>query len=173
MLDECFGIKRGLLTTVHAYTSDQRLVDGPHSDKRRSRSAALNIVPTSTGAAKAIGQVLPNLLGKLDGMALRVPMPDGSLIDLTVELEKNVTVEMINESMREAAEGPMKGIVSYCLDPIASTDIIGDSHSSIFDAALTQVIGERMVKVISWYDNEWGYSTRVEELIQRVANFNA
>ena len=172
ILDAEFGIKRGLLTTVHAYTSDQRLIDAPHADKRRSRSAALNIVPTSTGAARAIGTVLPRLKGKLDGMALRVPVPDGSLIDLTVELDKDVSVESVNKAVRDAAAGAMQGIVSYCEDPLVSTDIIGNSHSSIFDAALTQVIDERMVKVISWYDNEWGYSSRVEELIMRIAGFD-
>jgi glyceraldehyde 3-phosphate dehydrogenase len=172
ILHDSFGLKRGLLTTVHAYTSDQRLVDAPHSDKRRSRSAAMNIVPTSTGAARAIGIVLPELAGRLDGVAMRVPVPDGSLVDLTVELERDVTVEAINEAMRAAAEGPLAGILAYCTDPIVSTDVIGDSHSSIFDAALTQVIGGRMAKVVSWYDNEWGYSTRVEELIARVALFD-
>ncbi len=172
ILDESFGINRGLLTTVHAYTSDQSLMDTPHSDKRRSRSAALNIVPTSTGAAKAIGAVLPNLQGKLDGMALRVPVPDGSLVDLTVEVAADVTVDAVNQAVAQAAAGDLKNIVSYCTDPIVSTDIIGDGHSSIFDPALTQVMGGRMVKVISWYDNEWGYSTRVEELIQRIAAFD-
>jgi glyceraldehyde 3-phosphate dehydrogenase len=173
VLHETFGLKRGLLTTVHAYTSDQRLIDAPHSDKRRSRSAATNIVPTSTGAARAIGIVLPELAGRLDGVAMRVPVPDGSIVDLTAELERDVTVEAINEAMRAAAEGPLAGILAYCTDPIVSTDVIGDSHSSIFDAALTQVIGGRMAKVVSWYDNEWGYSTRVEELIARIARFDA
>jgi len=172
VLHEQFGIKRGLLTTVHAYTSDQRLVDAPHRDKRRSRSAATNIVPTSTGAAKAIGMVLPELEGRLDGLAMRVPVPDGSLVDLTVELEIDVTVDAINQAVRSAAHGPMQKIVEYCTDPIVSSDVIGNSHSSIFDAALTQVIGGRMAKVVSWYDNEWGYSTRVEELIARVATFD-
>jgi glyceraldehyde 3-phosphate dehydrogenase len=172
VLHEQFGLKRGLLTTVHAYTSDQRLIDSPHRDKRRSRSAATNIVPTSTGAARAIGQVLPELAGRLDGMAMRVPVPDGSLVDLTVELERDVTVDDVNEAMATAANGPMKGILSYCTDPIVSGDVIGNSHSSIFDAALTQVIDARMVKVISWYDNEWGYSTRVSELITRVAELD-
>ncbi|MFT7221118.1 MAG: glyceraldehyde 3-phosphate dehydrogenase [Candidatus Azotimanducaceae bacterium] len=172
ILDEAFGIERGLLTTVHAYTSDQRLVDAPHSDKRRSRSAALNIVPTSTGAAKAIGSVLPNLEGKLDGMALRVPVADGSLVDFTMVLASDVSIESVNKAVAGAANGPMKGIVRYCTDPIVSTDIIGDSHSSIFDAGLTQVIDKRLVKIISWYDNEWGYSTRVEELIQRLAKMD-
>lgn len=172
ILDEAFGIERGLLTTVHAYTSDQRLIDAPHSDKRRSRSAALNIVPTSTGAAKAIGSVLPNLEGKLDGMALRVPVADGSLVDFTVMLASDVTIDSVNKAVADAANGPMKGIVRYCTDPIVSTDIIGDGHSSIFDAGLTQVIDKRLVKIISWYDNEWGYSTRVEELIQRLAKMD-
>jgi glyceraldehyde 3-phosphate dehydrogenase len=173
VLHDNFGIKRGLLTTVHAYTSDQRLIDSPHADKRRSRSAATNIVPTSTGAARAIGLVVPELAGRLDGMAMRVPVPDGSVIDLTVELERDVSEAEINDAMREAAQGPMAGILSYCTDPIVSGDVIGDSHSSIFDAELTQVIDRRMAKVISWYDNEWGYSTRVEELIDRVAKLDA
>ncbi|MDA1074160.1 MAG: type I glyceraldehyde-3-phosphate dehydrogenase [Proteobacteria bacterium] len=172
VLHESFGIRRGLLTTIHAYTSDQRLIDAPHKDLRRSRSAATNIVPTSTGAAKAIGQVLPELAGKLDGMAMRVPVPDGSLIDLTVEMNVDVSKESINAAMRAAAEGPLKGILSYCTDPIVSGDVIGNSHSSIFDADLTQVIESRMAKVISWYDNEWGYSTRMEELIDRVAQMD-
>jgi glyceraldehyde 3-phosphate dehydrogenase len=173
VLHEQFGLKRGLLTTVHAYTSDQRLIDSPHSDKRRSRSAATNIVPTSTGAARAIGLVLPELAGRLDGMAMRVPVPDGSLVDLTVELERDVTVADVNQAMEAAANGPMQGILSYCTDPIVSGDVIGNSHSSIFDAALTLVIDQRMVKVISWYDNEWGYSTRVAELIARVAEMDS
>lgn len=173
VLHDSFGIKRGLLTTVHAYTSDQRLIDAPHRDKRRSRSAATNIVPTSTGAAKAIGQVLPELAGKLDGLAMRVPVPDGSLVDMTVELNKDADVESVNAAMKAASEGPMKGILAYNTDPIVSGDIIGNGHSSIFDAELTQVLDKRMVKVVSWYDNEWGYSTRVEELIDRVAAMDA
>lgn len=172
VLHEAFGIEKGLLTTVHAYTSDQRLVDAPHSDKRRSRSAALNIVPTSTGAARAIGKVMPELKGKLDGIALRVPVADGSLVDLTVELQQDVDVEAVNAAILAAANTSLKGILSYCTDPIVSTDIIGNGHSSIFDAELTQVMGKRLVKVISWYDNEWGYSTRVEELIQRLATLD-
>ncbi len=172
VLHEAFGIKRGLLTTVHAYTSDQRLIDAPHKDLRRSRSAATNIVPTSTGAAKAIGLVLPELNGKLDGLAMRVPVPDGSLVDLTVELEKEVTVEQVNTAMKVAADGSLKGILEYCTDPIVSSDIIGNTHSSIFDAELTQVMDGRMVKVISWYDNEWGYSTRMEELIEKLAELD-
>ena len=169
VLHEAFGIRRGLLTTVHAYTSDQRLIDAPHKDLRRSRNAATNIVPTSTGAARAIGQVLPELEGKLDGMAMRVPVPDGSLVDLTVEVERPATVESVNEAMQNAADGALKGILSYCTDPIVSGDIIGNPHSTIFDALLTQVLEEKMIKAIGWYDNEWGYSTRVEELIERVA----
>jgi len=173
VLHEAFGIRRGLLTTVHAYTSNQRLIDSPHSgDKRRSRNAATNIVPTSTGAAKAIGLVLPELAGKLDGLAMRVPIPDGSLVDLVVELDADATVESINAAMQAAASGPMKGILQYSEAEIVSSDIIGNTHSSIFDSLLTQVMDKRMVKVISWYDNEWGYSTRVEELIQRLAQMD-
>lgn len=172
VLHDAFGIERGLLTTVHAYTSDQRLVDAPHKDKRRSRSAAVNIVPTSTGAARAIGEVIPALKGKLDGMATRVPVPDGSLVDLTVDLARDVTEDEINAAMRSAAEGDLKGILSYCGDPVVSSDIVGNCHSSIFDAALTQVIDGRMAKVISWYDNEWGYSSRVAELIARLASMD-
>ena len=169
ILQEAFGIRRGLLTTVHAYTSDQRLIDAPHKDLRRSRNAATNIVPTSTGAARAIGQVLPELAGRLDGMAMRVPVPDGSLVDLTVELERDVDVTRVNDAVLAASEGALKGIVQYETAPIVSSDIIGNPHSSIFDAALTQVIDGRMVKVVAWYDNEWGYSSRMEELIARVA----
>ncbi len=172
VLHENFGIRRGLLTTVHAYTSDQRLIDAPHKDPRRSRSAATNIVPTSTGAAKAIGVVLPELAGKLDGLAMRVPVADGSLVDMTVELEQDVDIDAINAAMRASAEGELKGILSYCTDPIVSGDIIGDSHSSIFDAQLTQVMDSRLAKVVSWYDNEWGYSTRMEELIGRLAEMD-
>jgi len=173
VLQESFGIKRGLLTTVHAYTSDQRLIDAPHKgDMRRSRNAATNIVPTSTGAARAIGKVMPELAGKLDGVAMRVPVADGSLVDLTVELESDATAETINEAMKTASESTLKGILSYCTDPIVSSDIVGDSHSSIFDAELTQVIDGRLAKVVSWYDNEWGYSSRVEELIHRLAEMD-
>jgi glyceraldehyde 3-phosphate dehydrogenase len=169
VLHQTFGIKRGLLTTVHAYTADQRLVDTPHKDFRRSRHAGLNIVPTSTGAARAVGQVIPALQGKLDGLAMRVPIPDGSVVDLTVDLETAVTVETVNQAMRQAAEGPLKGILEYQEAPIVSSDIVGSSSSSIFDSALTQVIDGTFVKVIAWYDNEWGYSARVEELIGRLA----
>ncbi|MDP1933053.1 MAG: type I glyceraldehyde-3-phosphate dehydrogenase [Gammaproteobacteria bacterium] len=169
VLHDAFGIRHGLLTTVHAYTSDQRLIDAPHDDKRRSRNAATNIVPTSTGAARTIGVILPELAGKLDGVAMRVPVADGSLVDLTVEVQRDVTVEEVNAAMLKAASGTLRGILSYCTDPIVSSDIIGNSHSSIFDAELTQVMQKRMVKVVAWYDNEWGYSTRVEELIERLA----
>lgn len=172
VLHENFGIKRGMLTTVHAYTSDQRLIDSPHVDMRRSRSAASNIVPTSTGAAKAIGDVLPALKGKIDGLALRVPVMDGSLVDLTVEVDRDVTIDEINAAMKAASEGDLKYILEYCTDPIVSSDIIGNCHSSIFDSLLTQVMEKRMVKVISWYDNEWGYSTRMEELIGQLAEMD-
>ena len=173
ILHDNFGIIRGLMTTVHAYTSDQRLIDAPQSgDLRRSRTAATNIVPTSTGAARAIGQVLPELDGKLDGLAMRVPVADGSVIDLTVELDADVTIDAVNLVMKEAAEGSLQGILEYCVDPIVSSDIVGNSHSSIFDPALTQVLQKRMVKVISWYDNEWGYSSRIEELIARLVELD-
>lgn len=173
VLNDSFGVKRGLLTTVHAYTSDQRLIDAPHGkDMRRSRNAATNIVPTSTGAAAAVGLIIPALQGKLDGLAMRVPVPDGSLVDLTAELNRTVTVDEINGAMKAAAEGGLKGILAYCDDPIVSSDIVGNSHSSIFDAALTQVIDGNFIKVISWYDNEWGYSSRVEELIGRLASMD-
>ena len=168
VLHRAFGIKRGLLTTIHAFTSDQRLVDTPHKDFRRSRHATMNIVPTSTGAARAVGRVIPELQGKLDGLAMRVPVPDGSVVDLTVELETPVTVHAVNEAMREAAEGRLQGILQYQEDPIVSSDVVGNTHSSIFDPALTQVIDETFVKVIAWYDNEWGYSARVEDLIERL-----
>jgi glyceraldehyde 3-phosphate dehydrogenase len=168
VLDDAFGIERGIMTTVHAYTNDQRLADVPHADLRRSRAATENIIPTTTGAAKAVGKVLPNLDGKLDGMAMRVPVPDGSTVDLVVELRKDVTVEEINAAVKAAAEGPLKGIIQYSEDPLVSTDIIGNPHSSIFDAESTQVLGGNLVKVLSWYDNEWGYSNRVVDLIDRL-----
>jgi glyceraldehyde 3-phosphate dehydrogenase len=169
VLDDAFGIKKGVMTTVHAYTNDQRLADVPHKDLRRSRAATENIIPTTTGAAKAVGQVLPDLDGKLDGMAMRVPVPDGSTVDLVVELEKDVTVEEVNAAVKAAAEGELAGIMEYTEDAIVSTDIIGNPHSSIFDASGTQVLGGNMVKVMSWYDNEWGYSNRVVDLIERLA----
>ena len=168
VLNDSFGIVRGLMTTVHAYTNDQRLADVPHSDFRRSRAATENIIPTTTGAAKAVGLVLPELKGKLDGMAMRVPVPDGSTVDLVVELEKDVTVEEVNAAVKAAADGPLAGILQYTEDPIVSTDIIGNPHSSIFDASATQVMDGNFVKVMTWYDNEWGYSNRVVDLIQRL-----
>ncbi|WP_130839206.1 type I glyceraldehyde-3-phosphate dehydrogenase [Corynebacterium neomassiliense] len=164
VLDENFGIVRGLMTTVHAYTGDQRLHDAPHKDLRRARAAALNVVPTSTGAAEAVSLVLPQLKGRLDGYALRVPVPTGSVTDLTFDAEKPVSVDAVNAALREAAEGELKGILSYSYDePLVSTDIVGDPHSSIFDSALTKVI-DNQVKVVSWYDNEWGYSNRLVDL---------
>ena len=166
VLNDNFGLKYGLMTTVHAYTNDQRILDLPHSDLRRARAAVESIIPTTTGAAKAVGKVIPELNGKLNGMAMRVPVKDGSIVDLVAELEKEVTVEEINEAMKKAAEGPMKGILQYCEDPIVSVDVIGNTYSSIFDSLATMVIEGKMVKVISWYDNEWGYSNRVVDLIQ-------
>ena len=161
-----FGIKRGFMNTIHAYTNDQKILDLPHKDLRRARSAAMSMIPTTTGAARAVALVLPELAGKLDGFATRVPTPDGSMVDLTVELERKVTVEEINAAMKAAAEGPMKGILEYTEDPIVSIDIEGDASSSIFDSKLTMVLGGEgdFVKCISWYDNEWGYSNRVKDL---------
>jgi glyceraldehyde 3-phosphate dehydrogenase len=163
-----WGIKNGLMTTVHAYTADQNLHDGPHSDLRRARAAGINIVPSTTGAAKAIGLVMPELKGKLDGFALRVPVPTGSITDLTLVSEKPVTIEEIKAAYKEASEGPMKGILLYTEDPIVSSDIVTDPHSSIFDAGLLRVI-DNTVKLSSWYDNEWGYSNRLVELTELVA----
>jgi len=165
---ESFGIERGLMTTVHAYTADQNLQDGPHSDLRRARAAAANIIPTSTGAAKALGLVIPELVGKLDGYALRVPVITGSITDLTIETgTTGLTVEQVNAAYKAAAEGPLKGILKYTEDEIVSSDIVGDPHSSIFDAGLTKVIGTT-VKVASWYDNEWGYSNRLVDITEFV-----
>lgn len=169
VLHKAYGIKRGLLTTVHAFTADQRLVDAPHADFRRSRHATLNIIPTSTGAARAIGRVIPELEGKLDGLAMRVPVPDGSIVDLTVELERAATVEELNNTVRQSAEGELRGILEYEEDPVVSSDIVGNSHSSIFDSQLTQIIDGTLARVVAWYDNEWGYSSRVEDLIVRLA----
>ena len=168
VFNDNFGIERGLMTTVHAYTADQNLQDGPHSDLRRARAAAVNIVPTSTGAAKAIGLVLPELVGKLDGFALRVPVPTGSITDLTVTATKSATVDEIKAVYKEAAEGYLKGILKYTEDEIVSSDIVTDPHSSIFDAGLLRVIGDQ-VKLSSWYDNEWGYSNRLVDLTEYVA----
>ncbi len=157
------------MNTIHAYTGDQRLTDLPHSDPRRSRAAALNIIPTTTGAAEAVGLVIPELKGKLTGFSLRVPTPTGSVVDLTCETAKPVTADAVNAAMKEAAEGPMKGILAYTEDPIVVTDIIGDPHSSIFAAPWTMVVGNNMLKVMSWYDNEWGYSMRSCDLIEKMA----
>ena len=168
VLNDNFGIERGIMTTIHAYTGDQRLQDAPHSDLRRARAAALNMIPTKTGAAQAVALVIPELKGKFDGLAVRVPTPTGSLTDLTFEASKDVTVEEIQAAVKAAAEGPLEGILKYTEDPIVSTDIVGDSHSSIFDATETKVIG-RLVKVLSWYDNEWGYSNRLVDLTELVA----
>jgi glyceraldehyde 3-phosphate dehydrogenase len=169
VLNETVGIEKGLMTTIHAYTQDQNLQDGPHKDLRRARAAALNIVPTSTGAAKAIGLVLPELKGKLDGYALRVPVPTGSATDLTVALEREASVDEIKAAYKAAADGPLKGILTYTEDPIVSSDIVTDPASCIFDAGLTKVIGNQ-VKVVGWYDNEWGYSNRIVDLVQLVGS---
>lgn len=167
VLNDKFGIEKGYITTVHAYTADQRLQDAPHKDLRRARAAALSMVPTSTGAAKAVGEVLPTLKGKLDGVAVRVPTPDGSLTDLVAVLSREVTKEEVNAAMKEAAETHMKGILEYCIDPIVSIDIVGNLHSCIFDAALTSTNGN-LVKVMGWYDNEAGYSERVCDLVAKL-----
>jgi glyceraldehyde 3-phosphate dehydrogenase len=169
VLDDSFGILRGLMTTVHAYTADQNLQDGPHKDLRRARAAAINIVPTSTGAAKAIGLVLPQLKGKLDGYALRVPIPTGSATDLTVTVNEETSVEDVNAAFRAAADGPMQGILRYTEDPIVSSDIVTDPSSCIFDSGLTKVIGDQ-VKIVGWYDNEWGYSNRLADVTALVAS---
>jgi glyceraldehyde 3-phosphate dehydrogenase len=169
ILDESFGIEEGFMTTVHAYTNDQRLADVPHKDLRRSRAASENIIPTTTGAARAVGKILPGLKGKLDGMAMRVPVPDGSIVDLSVRLKAKPRTAEVNAAVRKAAEGPMKRIVEYSEVPLVSSDIIGNPHSSIFDALSTQASGDGYAKVVSWYDNEWGYSMRVVDLIDRLA----
>ena len=166
VLDDNFGIVRGLMTTIHAYTNDQKILDFPHKDLRRARNAATNIIPTTTGAARAIGSVIPSLKGKLDGHAVRVPVADGSMTDLTVELKKKTSVEEINAAVKAAAEGPMKGILEYSELPLVSTDIVGNPHSSIFDAGLTSVIDGNFAKMGMWYDNEWGFSNRVIDLIK-------
>ncbi|MCB0262771.1 MAG: type I glyceraldehyde-3-phosphate dehydrogenase [Calditrichia bacterium] len=169
VLNDNFGIRRGWMTTIHGYTNDQQILDLPHKDLRRARAAALNIIPTTTGAAKAVGLVIPSLKGKLDGFAMRVPVPDGSLVDLVAELDKNVTADEINAMMKAAAEGPMKGILEYSEDPLVSSDIIDNPHSSIFDALSTRVMDGNLIKVVSWYDNEWGYSSRTADLVKKLA----
>jgi len=167
VLDDTFGLKHGLITTIHAYTADQRLQDAPHKDLRRARAAALSMIPTSTGAAKAVGLVLPSLAGKLDGLAVRVPTPTGSITDLTATLSREVTAEEVNNAIKAAADGPMKGVLEYSQDPLVSVDIVGNPHSCIFDSGLTVAMGNT-VKVFGWYDNEAGYATRVADLVQRL-----
>ena len=167
VLNDAFGVQKGLMTTVHSYTNDQRILDLPHSDLRRARSAAVSIIPTTTGAAKAVGKVIPELNGKLDGMAMRVPVPDGSITDLTVILKKSTTVEEVNAAFKKAAKGKLKGIMEYSDEPLVSADIIGNTHSNIFDSLSTTVIGN-MVKVVGWYDNEYGYSCRVVDLMKKI-----
>ena len=167
VLNDSFGIEKGLMTTVHSYTNDQRLLDLPHKDLRRARAAATNIIPTTTGAARTVGKVIPELKGKLDGFALRVPTPDGSITDFVAIVKRDTSIEEVNAAMKAAADGSMKGILEYCDEPIVSSDIIGNPHSSIFDAQLTMVMGN-LVKVVSWYDNEYGYSCRVVDLVKKV-----
>jgi glyceraldehyde 3-phosphate dehydrogenase len=167
VLDDSFGVEKGFMTTIHAYTNDQKILDFPHKDLRRARAGAMSIIPTTTGAARAVGSVLPQLKGKLDGFSLRVPAPDGSCTDLVAELKREVTVDEVNAALKQAANGPMKGILEFCEDPIVSMDVVGNPASSIIDAALTMTNG-KMVKCISWYDNEWGYSSRLVDLVSRV-----
>jgi glyceraldehyde 3-phosphate dehydrogenase len=170
VLNDTFGIKRGFMTTIHAYTNDQKILDLPHKDLRRARAAAVSIIPTTTGAAKAVGKVIPELKGKLDGFAMRVPVSDGSVVDLVAELDKSVTADEINGAMKRAAGGPLKGILQYTEDPIVSIDIVGNPYSAIFDALSTMVLegSGNLVKVVAWYDNEWGYSRRVVDLMERM-----
>ena len=173
VLDSEFGIELGVINTIHAYTNDQRLADVPHSDWRRSRAAAENVIPTTTGAARAVGKVLPELNGKLDGIAMRVPVPDGSVVDFNIRLEQDVTVDQINDAVRSASEtGALKNVLEYSTLPVVSTDIIGNPHSSIFDAPFTRVIGGNYVKTLNWYDNEWGYSNRVADLLEVLYNLD-
>ena len=169
MLDDLVGIDKGFMTTIHAYTNDQKILDLPHKDLRRARAAGMSMIPTSTGAAKAIGEVLPGLKGRLDGLAVRVPTPDGSLVDLVVAVKRATSKDEINAAMKAAAEGPMKGVLEYCTEPIVSTDVIGNPHSSVFDSLSTNVMGGDLVKVLSWYDNEWGFSQRVVDALLLMA----
>lgn len=166
VLHDAFGIDRAFMTTIHAYTNDQRILDLPHSDLRRARAAALSMIPTTTGAAKAISEVIPEMKGKIDGVAVRVPTPDGSLVDLVAELKKEITAESVNAAMKMAANGPMKGVLEYSEEPIVSIDVVGNPHSSIFDSLSTMVLGKNMVKVFSWYDNEWGFSCRMIDMLK-------
>ena len=168
VINDTFGIEKGVMTTIHSYTNDQRILDFIHSDLRRARAAAANIIPTSTGAAKAVGLVIPELNGKLNGIALRVPTPDGSVTDLTAVLKKDVTADEVNAAVKTACEGPFKGIMQYNTDPIVLKDIIGNPHSAIYDAPMTMVVGGNCVKILSWYDNEWGFSNRMVDLIQKM-----
>jgi glyceraldehyde 3-phosphate dehydrogenase len=169
VLNDAFGIEHGFMTTIHAYTNDQRILDLPHKDLRRARAAALNLIPTSTGAAKAIGEVLPELKGKLDGIAVRAPVADGSLVDLVCRVRQPASKETVNAAVKAAASGPMRGILEYCEDPIVSSDVIGNPHSSVFDALSTSVLDGSLVKVLAWYDNEWGFSNRVVDALLRMA----
>ena len=169
VINDSFGIEKGLMTTIHAYTNDQKVADLMHSDLRRARAAAINIIPTTTGAAKAIGEVIPELKGKLDGMAMRVPVANGSVTDLVASVKKSVSIEEINNVIKAASENELKGILEYCEDPIVSSDIIDNAHSCIFDSLSTYVIGDNLIKVIGWYDNEWGYSNRMVDLTERIA----
>ncbi len=169
VLDDAYGVQRGLMTTIHAYTNDQRILDLPHKDLRRARSAAINIIPTSTGAARAIAEVIPSMKGKLDGMAVRVPVPDGSLTDFTAWVKKKTDRDKVNAAFKAAAaRGPLKGVLQYSEEPLVSTDIVGNTHSSIFDSQMTTVMDGNMVKVLSWYDNEWGYANRVADFLKHV-----
>ena len=168
VIDDTFGVERGVMTTIHSYTNDQRILDLPHKDKRRARAAAMSMIPTSTGAAKAIGLVLPHLAGKLDGMAVRVPTPNVSLVDIVLETKAEVTSEAVNAALKAAADGPMKGILGFETRPLVSTDYIGNPHSSVVDAENTKVMGSHMLKILSWYDNEWGFSNRMIDLAKRL-----
>lgn len=170
VIDQKFGIKRGFMTTIHSYTNDQRILDLPHKDLRRTRAAAISMIPTSTGAARAVGLVLPNLKGKLDGMAMRVPTPNVSIVDLVAEVTKDVSAEDINAALKEASAGPLKGIMEYSEDPLVSIDLNGNPHSAIIDSSLTRIIERKMVKVLAWYDNEWGYSSRLRDLMLYIAS---
>ena len=172
VLNDNFGLVRGLMNTIHSYTNDQIILDAPHKDLRRARAAAMSMIPTKTGAAKAIGLVIPELEGKLDGFAVRVPTPDGSMVDLTCELSRDVTIDEVNAAMKSAAEGAMNGILEYLTDPLVSVDIVGNTHSSIYDSGMTKLIGGNFLKIISWYDNEFGYSCRMADLVEKVANRN-
>jgi glyceraldehyde 3-phosphate dehydrogenase len=169
VLNDAFGIRKGLMNTIHSYTNDQIILDAPHKDLRRARAACLSIIPTKTGAAKAIGLVIPELDGKMDGFAVRVPTPDASIVDLTCELNREVTKDEINAAVKAAANGPMKGILEYLDEPLVSCDIIGNPHSSIFDSGLTKILGGNFIKVVAWYDNEYGYSCRLADLVSKIA----